>query len=180
MKPMFTVHEGEFLVGDYINQELGKKYEVWVPTKDTGVDLLVTRKRGRQKQKPVRLQVKLSRGYHPDTLPPEQLAAFGWHALRPSSIRKSTADLWVFAILTLRHKEHYVLIPTEELKSRMPARPGGMWNLYLAVLHSGKCYDMRGLKKVEQQMAVLGGIKDKKRDYSKYLENWKLLDKLSK
>lgn len=47
MKPMFTVHEGDFLVGDYINGDLGKKYEVWVPTKDTGADLLVTRKSAR-------------------------------------------------------------------------------------------------------------------------------------
>jgi len=54
LKPMFTVHEGEFLVGDYINRNLGKKHEVWVPTKDTGVDLLVTSKvRGRR---PVGLQ----------------------------------------------------------------------------------------------------------------------------
>ena len=40
MKPLFTIHEGEFLVGDYINRKLGRKFDVWVPTKDTGVDLL--------------------------------------------------------------------------------------------------------------------------------------------
>ena len=45
MKPMFTIHEGEFLVGDYINRNLKDKYEVWVPTKDEGTDLLVTHRK---------------------------------------------------------------------------------------------------------------------------------------
>ena len=39
MKPIFTIHEGEFLAGDHINRKLGHKYDVWVPTKDSGVDL---------------------------------------------------------------------------------------------------------------------------------------------
>ncbi len=49
MKPLFTVHEGEFLVGDYINRKFRRKYDVWVPTKDIGIDLLVTRKQRRGK-----------------------------------------------------------------------------------------------------------------------------------
>lgn len=61
MKPSFTIHEGEFLVGDHINRKLGRKFEVWVPTKDSGVDLLVTCKRRRRN--PVALQVKFSRGF---------------------------------------------------------------------------------------------------------------------
>jgi hypothetical protein len=61
MKPLFTIHEGEFLVGDYINRKLGRKFDVWVPSKDSGVDLLVTRKR--HEGKPVRLQVKFSRSF---------------------------------------------------------------------------------------------------------------------
>ena len=40
MRPLFTVHAGEFLVGQHIEGFKGKN--VWVPTKDTGVDLLVT------------------------------------------------------------------------------------------------------------------------------------------
>jgi hypothetical protein len=44
MRPIFTVDAGEFLVGDYIKRKFSKKFSVWVPTKDIGVDLLVTRK----------------------------------------------------------------------------------------------------------------------------------------
>jgi hypothetical protein len=40
MRPIFTVHAGEFLAGQYIEREFKKN--VWVPRKDTGIDLLVT------------------------------------------------------------------------------------------------------------------------------------------
>ncbi len=43
MKTLFTIHAGEFLVGDHISRRFGLKYDVWVPAKDTGIDLLVTR-----------------------------------------------------------------------------------------------------------------------------------------
>lgn len=177
MKPLFTVHEGEFLVGDHINRKLGKKYEVWVPTKDEGVDLLVTRRKG--KQRPVRVQVKFSRDFGSKIIPAEELLARGWFTLKPEKIRKSKADLWIFAILTLRHQAHYVLVPTKELKRRIPSKVGKKWHLYPTVLRKGRCYDFRGMKKPEERMAVLGGIKKKKRDYSEFLENWKLLGKMS-
>jgi hypothetical protein len=41
MQPMFTVHAGEYLVGSYVEDKF-KNYKVWVPSKDTGIDLLVT------------------------------------------------------------------------------------------------------------------------------------------
>lgn len=178
MKPLFTVHEGEFLVGDYIGRNIGKKYEVWVPTKDEGVDLLVTRRKG--KQKPVRVQVKFSRGFGGRYIPPEKLLARGWFTLKPPKVRDSRADLWVFVILTLRHEAHYVLVPTSELRKRMPKKPGKIWHLYPTVIRPKRCYDFRNLNKDESQLCVLHGPKDKKRDYSRFLENWKLLDEMSK
>jgi hypothetical protein len=41
MRPIFTIHAGEFLVGQDL-EAMGKK--VWIPSKDDGVDLLVTDK----------------------------------------------------------------------------------------------------------------------------------------
>ncbi len=76
MKPLFTIHEGEFLVGDHIIRNLSGKYDVWVPAKDHGVDLLITAKRGRPK--PVKLQVKFSRGYEPKRMPSDKFLAWGW------------------------------------------------------------------------------------------------------
>ena len=46
MKPFFTIHAGEYLTGEFIEQKLrdpnGNRLNLWVPAKDTGVDLLVT------------------------------------------------------------------------------------------------------------------------------------------
>ena len=61
MKPLFTVHAGEYLVGSYIEEHY-PKWDVWVPSKDTGVDLLVT---DTQNARAVSLQVKFSKDFTP-------------------------------------------------------------------------------------------------------------------
>jgi hypothetical protein len=40
MKPLFTIHAGEYLVGLHVQKSL--KLNAWIPAKDTGIDLLVT------------------------------------------------------------------------------------------------------------------------------------------
>ena len=47
MRPIFTVHAGEFLVGEHIEKKF-PELNVWIPSKDTGVDLLVTNKKVHQ------------------------------------------------------------------------------------------------------------------------------------
>ena len=46
MQPIFTIHAGEYLVGSHIEQKIrdksGNKFNVWIPSKDTGIDVLVT------------------------------------------------------------------------------------------------------------------------------------------
>jgi hypothetical protein len=59
MRPLFTVHAGEFLVGEFI-EECFPTLNVWIPSRDTGIDLLITNK---QNSSTVSLQVKLSRDY---------------------------------------------------------------------------------------------------------------------
>ena len=46
MRPIFTIHAGEYLVANYIEQHYGKAQgvRVGVPSKDDGIDLLVTSK----------------------------------------------------------------------------------------------------------------------------------------
>jgi len=178
MKPIFTIHEGEFLVGDYITRKLGRKFDVWVPTKDSGVDLLATRKRlaGR----PVALQVKFSRSFDLEADMVPHLIANSWFTLDPKKIHTSPADLWVFVILTLRHEQHFVLIPTRELRKRIPRGSGKKWNVFLWVLRSGKCYQVRGLSRTERIPIVREGVRDRSRDFSEWLENWRLLDRFSR
>jgi hypothetical protein len=175
MKPIFTVHEGEFLVGDHINRRLGRKYDVWVPTKDSGVDLLVTRKGRRGKA--AGLQVKFSRGFSINEEMARHLIATSWFTLEPRKIRRSQADLWVFVILTLKHAEHFVVIPTQELRKRIPHRGRTKWNLYLWVYDDGSCYQVRDLGKEERLDTVHRGVRDSHRDFSEWLEHWELLDR---
>ena len=99
MQPLFTIHAGEYLVGSHIEQHLrdpgGDKVNVWVPSKDTGIDLLVTDKTNK---KTTSLQVKFSQDlllthgrpeYH------EKLLSCGWWMLNRDKIRESPADYWV-------------------------------------------------------------------------------------
>jgi hypothetical protein len=178
MKPLFTIHEGEFLVGDHINRKFGRKFAVWVPTKDSGIDLLVTRERLRGKA--VGLQVKFSRSFDIHQELARHVIATSWYTLDPKKIRKSQADLWVFVILTLRHEQHFVVIPTRELRKRIPTGRGKVWNLYLWVYADGSCYQVRDLNNEERLDTVHRGVRDRKRDFSEWLDNWKLLDKFSK
>jgi predicted helicase len=59
MRPLFTVHAGEYLVGAHIEWRF-KRVNVWVPVRDTGVDLLVSDEWNRQT---VSLQVKFSKDF---------------------------------------------------------------------------------------------------------------------
>ena len=178
MKPIFTIHEGEFLAGDKINRTFGRKYDVWVPTKDHGVDLLVTRK-GR-KGRAAALQVKFSRSFD---IPPElarHVVATSWFRLEPRKIRKSAADLWVFVILTLRHEQHFLLVPRRELQKRVPRSASKRWDMYLWVYGDGSCYQVRDLDPDERLDTVRHGVHDPHLDFSDWLENWGLLEKFTR
>lgn len=178
MKPIFTIHEGEFLVGDHINRTFGRKYDVWVPTKDSGVDLLVTRKR--REGKPVRLQVKFSRSFDIHAEFARHVHATSWFRLEPSKIRKSQADVWVFVILTLKHERHFVLIPRWELQKRIPRNPHKRWDLYLWIYDNGDCYQVRDLNTDQRLETLHRRVRDNRRNFSEWRENWRLLERLSK
>jgi hypothetical protein len=178
MKPIFTIHEGEFLVGDYISRKFGRKFDVWVPTKDSGIDLLVTRKG--QKGKAIGLQVKFSRSFDIHQELARHVNATSWYTLDPKKIRRSQADLWVFAIMTLRHEQHFVLIPARELRKRIPRGAGKTWNMYLWVYGNGSCFQVRDLDNEERLDTAHRGVRDKHRDFSQWLENWNLLEKFSR
>ena len=59
MKPFFTIHAGEYLVGSHIESNF-KKINIWVPSKDKGIDLLLTNS---DNSKSVSVQVKFSKDF---------------------------------------------------------------------------------------------------------------------
>jgi hypothetical protein len=59
MKPLFTIHAGEYLVGEYIERHF-KQVNVWLPARDTGIDLLISDLLNRRV---VSIQVKYSKDF---------------------------------------------------------------------------------------------------------------------
>ena len=103
MKPFFTIHAGEYLVGSYIESNF-KNINVWVPSKDKGIDLLLT---NFDNSKSVSVQVKFSKDFlttNMDDLFQNGLRACGWWTLDLSKIRNSNADFWIFALHRFNHK----------------------------------------------------------------------------
>src|SRR4051812_16365639 len=99
MKPLFTIHAGEFLVDHEIESRF-RRVNVWIPAKDTGVDLLVS---NRDNTKTVSLQVKFSRDYlvtHiKNSALKRGLRACGWWTPTRQQIKKSRAQYWVFVLI---------------------------------------------------------------------------------
>jgi hypothetical protein len=175
MKPLFTVHAGEYIVGEYIERNF-PDWNVWLPSKDTGVDLLVSDKRNR---KTVSLQVKFSKDYpeHGSLLIQSRLLAAGWWSLDARKIQKSNADFWVFVIPSFVEKEiSYIIVPPDELLRRykaIPATSKQRIDSYLRVTKAKRCWESRGLQKEDMELVALDRFPDKKRDFTEFLNAWK-------
>ena len=166
MRPIFTPHAGEYLVGTYLEEHL-RDCRVWLPSKDTGIDLLVTDKEHR---KAVSLQVKYSK----DFMNPE-FKAIGWWTLKSDKILTSLAELWVFALYSFHQKHaHYVILPPKDLLRILQSLQGQKesFQMYICVSSSGRCWEGRGLSQGEKQLIATDGYENPARELTEYLDNW--------
>ena len=174
MKPLFTIHAGEFVVGDFIEKNFSGA-RLWVPSRDTGIDLLVTDSRNR---KTVSLQVKFSRDYSATHMPAvfqKPLRACGWWALNHQKLAISKADYWVFVLMGFeRRSMDFVVIKPPELLARLESIHGKAKTIqsYLWVTEKKRCWEARGLNRPEQLEIAHGQYKDEVRDFSRYLNDW--------
>jgi hypothetical protein len=182
MKPLFTVHVGEYLVGAYIERTF-PRWNVWLPSKDTGVDLLVTDTRNR---KAVSLQVKFSKDYptHASLLVQSRLLAAGWWSHDARKIQKSNADFWLFVLPSFVEKEtSFIILPPVELLRRFKVIHGGAKNRidsYLRVTKTKRCWEARGLPNADQELIALDRFTDENRDFTVFLNDWKQIEALLK
>ena len=182
MKTLFTVHAGEFVVGDFIERTF-RRVNVWVPTKDSGIDLLVTDVKNK---KAVSLQVKFSRDFlatHMPALFQKPLRACGWWTLNRQKIISSVADYWVFVVVGFeRRSTDFVIISPRELRKRLDAIHGKPKRIqsYIWVTEKGRCWETRGLKRAEQLLIVQGQFSDSIRDLTPYLNNWNSIKGLNR
>jgi len=180
MKPLFTVHGGEYLVGSYIEQHY-KRVNVWVPSRDTGVDLLVS---DRNSRRAISLQVKFSKDYLVTGMKAafqKNLRACGWWTINRAKLRSSQADLWVFVLLGFeRHSTDFIIIPPRELLRRLQSihRSQKIIQTYLWVTERNRCWETRGLERKEQLQVANGEYKNAHRDLTKWLNVWTLVERL--
>ena len=135
MRPIFTIHVGEYLVADYIERKFGKSHgvRVWVPSKDDGIDLLVTDQWCR---KSVSFQVKYSKSYDCE----REFDATGWWQLKREKIKRSKADYWIFVVPEFCGKRkvsscYFVILTPDELIKRLSNIHGDekVYNVYLTI-----------------------------------------------
>lgn len=183
MKPLFTVHAGEYLVGSHIEAHY-PKWNVWVPSKDAGIDLLVTNARN---TKAVSLQVKFSKDFNPTHRPiflQHKLMAAGWWTHQEKKIRDSRADFWVFVLPSFtEHETIFVIIDPNELLQRLRAihsRTRKPIHSYLWVTKTGRCWEARGLTNPDQELIAFDRFTDKERDFTSFLNGWREIEKRMK
>jgi hypothetical protein len=174
MRPLFAVHAGEYLVGSHIEQNYPRWY-VWIPSKDTGIDLLVTDSRNRRT---VSLQVKFSKDFNPKQpiLLQNKLMSVGWWTHQQEKIQKSAADIWVFVLPSfIEHKTSFIIVPPANLLRRLRAihgKSGKSTHSYFLVTKTKRCWETRGLSNDDQQLIAFDRFPDKQRDFSNFLNAW--------
>jgi len=177
MKPLFTLHAGEYLVGAHIEQSF-KRANVWVPSRDTGIDLLVS---DGQNRNTVSLQVKFSKDFLVTNMRPafrEKLRACGWWAIKWDKLVKSQADYWVFVVLGFASRTtDFVVIPRQDLIDRLGVVHGAskstkILQTYIWVTSHKRCWETRGLIHADQQAVADGDYQHPHRDLTKWLNNW--------
>lgn len=182
MRPLFTVHAGEFLVGEFIERNFPELH-VWIPSKDTGIDLLATNKGN---SATVSLQVKLSRDYKKavDASNFDKMTvATGWLSLSHEKIAKSTADYWVFVLVSHERKTqpNFIVIPPAELLRCLVGVNGQSerYQFYPCVTTKNIALDSRGLTSEHKEKFVDGTLELGDRNLSIFLNNWNALSILS-
>ena len=176
MKPLFTVHAGEFLVDCEIERKF-RHVNVWIPAKDTGIDLLASNS---DNSKTVSLQVKFSRDYlvtnMKDATFLTKLRACGWWTPTRQQIEKSCAQYWVFVLVGFANRStDFIIVKPGDLLKRLDLIHGSTtkkFQVYLWVTQNGKCYETRGLNLADQLLIAENKFGHETRDFTAYLNDW--------
>lgn len=177
MKPFFTVHAGEYLVGNYIEKHF-PDLNVWIPSKDTGIDLLVTNS---DNTRAVSLQVKFSKDFTYSREPDIQrgIQSMGWYTVSAKKLIESKADLWIFGLFSFSEGiNQYLIFPPKMLLKRLQTihGEGERIQTYFWVTTKGKCWEARNLKKAEQILVANHVYRNKEKDFTKNLNNWPIFE----
>ena len=179
---MFTGFLSGTGVGSHIETHY-KKWNIWVPAKDTGIDLLATNEKN---TKAVSFQIKYSKDWTPTGRPSlhnTKLLASGWWSLQEKKIKASKADFWIFVLPSFTEQSiNFVIVPPDELLRRFYAIFGKSkrFDSYLRVTKSGRCWEVRGLKIADLEMIAFDRFEENpQRDFTRFLNSsgWSEVEK---
>ena len=194
MKPIFTIHAGEYLVASHLEENF-KGLQIWLPTSDTGIDLLVTNPNlsSENSVRAVSLQVKYSKDFLGNKGGEEnasqsinsKIKSGGWWTFKYDKIEKSQADLWVLVLYRFSHRDSdFVIIEPSKLLERYKklGNTSGTIQSYFWVTENSKtkasqCWETRGLGKAEKEEIAMDTFKNDDRDFSQFLNRWQPLEK---
>ena len=173
MTPIFTVHAGEYLVGTHLERTF-PDCRVWIPAKDSGIDLLVT---DESCSRAVSLQVKYSRDYT-DSSPADPnrraITRATFITVKREKLEASPARYWIIVLHSFAKKDpRFLVITPRELLKRIEAHHGrrASYILYFNVVGESKCWEMRA-PRAEMKAALDAGTIARSRDFTDALDNW--------
>jgi hypothetical protein len=175
MKPIFTIHVGEYLAGEALEKRF-RACDVWVPVKDTGTDLLLADKTDRRRN--VSIQVKYSKDFLPAASAEfrQGFTAFSWFNFPPPDrIRESPADVWILALYSFQRRGIVPVIIEPARFAGLLEKIGNAGKFYLTVTNDNRCFATRGLKKADFNRLLAGDYQKfltGPGDFTPYLENW--------
>jgi hypothetical protein len=174
LKPIFTIHAGEYLVAATLENKF-PDFNIWLPSKDTGIDLLLTDKTN---TKTVSLQVKFSKDFsttHTKEIFRPIIKGAGWWTLNREKIINSKADYWVFILYSLQNKTHdfVVIKPTTLLTIfNKTSRTANSIHCYITVTNHDTVFETRGLNDNDMQLICSNNFVNPDRDLKEYLNDW--------
>jgi hypothetical protein len=192
MKPLYSIHEGEYLVGLCINKAI-KNCDLWIPAKDRGIDILVTNKKDYKKS--VSLQIKFSKDHLPEN--PAIFKKFfrscgfwnfGQTAIR-DSMKRISVDFWVIALHSFSEKKiDCIVIEPNILKNKFSKfkkegknkKGDKIAKTYFWVTKNNKCFETRDIESQQKKELLEGKFNSIKteRVFTKYLNNWEPVKKI--
>lgn len=162
LRNLWSLQPGEVIVAEMLDKKV-KRCQIYFPMRDIGIDLLAARN-----NKHVGIQVKESR-YHIKGGARDR----SWHQVKKKRLAetKKGVDFYIFLTYLPRLGEHkydsfeykFVIVPTDALAKRLTTKNAGSKGIYSFYFH------FEGKKVTE--------IRDEPTDYSKFLNNWTLIDK---
>ena len=179
MKPLFSIHAGEYLFGNAVEARF-PKLRNWIPSKDDGIDFLIT---DEHCEKPLSIQVKYSKDFnwtHGNPILKPHVKSIGWYSLTREKIRLSKADYWVLVNYDgMKRDVDFLFIKPSKLLAIYDSlgRSGKRIESYVLVTKDNNCYETRGIGKKQLESILTGVLDNTNRDLKLYLEDWNIIKK---